>query len=92
VRHALQSADVGYWVDEGHNGRGLATRAVAEVLECAFGEHGLHRVSAGTLRDNYASQQVLAKNGFTQIGVARKHLLIAGDWRDSLLFERLADD
>jgi ribosomal-protein-alanine N-acetyltransferase len=35
---------------------------------------------------------VLRRNAFTEIGVARKHLLIGGRWRDHLLFERLADD
>jgi ribosomal-protein-alanine N-acetyltransferase len=92
VRGPLQSATVGYWVDESRNGRGLAGRALAETVELAFGELALHRLAAGTLLDNVASQRVLRRNGFTEIGVARKHLLIDGAWRDHLLFERLADD
>ena len=92
VRGPLQSAVVGYWVDESRNGRGLAGRALAETVELAFGELGLHRLEAGTLLDNAASQRVLRRNAFTEIGVARKHLLIGGLWRDHLLFERLADD
>jgi len=86
------SANVGYWVAQDRQGRGLATRAVAEIVRMAYDELGLHRVEAGTLVDNVASQRVLEKNGFTRIGVARKHLLIAGKWRDHILFERLADD
>ncbi len=89
--YPLHAAGLGYWVDEGHNGRGLASRAVAEVLELAFGELGLHRVEAGTLPDNLASQRVLEKNGFTRIGISREHLLVDGEWRDHVLFERLAD-
>jgi|SRR3954453_23230910 ribosomal-protein-alanine N-acetyltransferase len=92
VRGPLQSANVGYWVDRSRNGRGLASRAVAETVELAFGELDLHRVEAGTLLDNLPSQRVLRRNAFTEIGVARKHLLIGGAWRDHLLFERLADD
>jgi ribosomal-protein-alanine N-acetyltransferase len=92
IRGPLQSATVGYWVDEGRNGRGLARRALAETVQLAFGELALHRLEAGTLLDNGASQQVLRRNAFTEIGVARKHLLIGGVWRDHLLFERLADD
>jgi ribosomal-protein-alanine N-acetyltransferase len=92
VRGFLQSANVGYWVARDRQGRGLATRAVAEVLRVAFDELGLHRVEAGTLVDNIASQRVLEKNSFTRIGVARRYLHIAGDWRDHILFERLADD
>ena len=92
VRGPLQSATVGYWVDQFRNGRGLASRALGETVELAFGELDLHRLAAGTLLDNAPSQRVLRRNGFTEIGVARKHLLIDGLWRDHLLFERLADD
>src|SRR6476661_1247979 len=38
VRGPLQSAKVGYWIDRARNGRGLAGRALAAVVELAFGE------------------------------------------------------
>jgi [ribosomal protein S5]-alanine N-acetyltransferase len=92
LREALQSGTVGYWVDHPRNGRGLATGAVGEMLAYAFGELGLHRVEAATLVDNLPSQRVLEKNGFERIGLARRFLRIDGEWRDFLLFQRLADD
>jgi ribosomal-protein-alanine N-acetyltransferase len=91
VRGPLQSANLGYWVSERLNGRGLATRAVGDLIPFAFGELGLHRLEAGTLVDNFASQRVLEKNGFERIGLARRYLYIAGDWRDHVLFQLLAD-
>ncbi len=87
----LQSANLGYWVAERENGRGLATSAVREVIGLAFGELGLHRLEAATLVDNAPSQRVLEKNGFEPIGLARRYLQIAGEWRDHLLFQRTAD-
>jgi Acetyltransferase (GNAT) domain len=57
----FQSATVGYWVDDAHRGRGLATRGVAAIVELAFGELGLHRLEAATLVDNLASQRVLER-------------------------------
>jgi len=90
VRGPLQRASVGYWVAEEHNGRGLASRALADLVEYSFGELELHRLEAGTMLDNAGSQRVLRRNGFTEIGVSRQHLLIAGAWRDHLLFERVA--
>lgn len=92
VRGAFQSADLGYWVDSVHNGRGVATAAVAAVLQVAFDDLGLHRVQAGTLLHNHGSQRVLERNGFTLIGVAPRYLHIAGRWQDHRLFQRLADD
>jgi len=92
VRGPLQSAVLGYFVAREHNGRGFATRAVALAVEWAFEEAGLHRLEAGTLVDNHASQRVLERNGFERIGLAKRYLHIAGDWRDHILFQRTADD
>jgi ribosomal-protein-alanine N-acetyltransferase len=91
VRGSFQSANVGYWVDEGRNGRGLATAAVGELLRVTFAELRLHRVEAGTLPGNLASQRVVEKNGFERIGIARRYLLLAGEWRDHVLFQRVAE-
>jgi [ribosomal protein S5]-alanine N-acetyltransferase len=90
VRGQFQSANLGYFVAQEMNGRGVATRAVALAAEWAFGRIGLHRLEAGTLVDNLASQRVLEKNGFDRIGLARSYLRIAGDWRDHVLFQRVA--
>src|SRR5215475_10004136 len=48
TRGALQSASIGYWVSQSHNGRGLASRAVADAVTMAFDEFGLHRLQAET--------------------------------------------
>jgi ribosomal-protein-alanine N-acetyltransferase len=91
VRGPFQSASLGYWVSEKDNGRGLATAAVRETVAVAFGELGLHRVQAGTMLHNAASQRVLERNGFTRIGVAPAYLNIAGRWQDHVLFQVVAD-
>jgi ribosomal-protein-alanine N-acetyltransferase len=92
VRGPLQSASLGYYVDGRRNGRGLASRATAEMVSIAFGELGLHRVQAGTQPENLASQRVLIKNSFRQYGYAPEYLKLAGEWRDGLLYQRLATD
>ena len=92
VRESLQSGTIGYWVDHLRNGRGLATGAVGEIVSYAFADLDLHRVEAATLVDNVSSQRVLEKNGFHRIGLAPKFLRIDDDWRDFILFQRIADD
>ena len=92
VRGAFDSADLGYWVDVDHQGRGVATAAVRTVLAVAFERLGLHRVQAGTLVHHTASRRVLARNGFVEIGFAPRYLRIAGRWQDHVLHQRLADD
>ncbi len=91
VRGPLQSASVGYWLSEAAGGRGLATRAVVEMVALAFGPVGLHRVEAGTIPENRRSQAVLARAGFERFGYAVSYLQIAGRWRDHLLFQRIAE-
>ena len=91
VHGPFQSAILGYWVDEARRGRGVATQAVALIVELAFGELGLHRLEAATLVDNVASQRVLEKNRFDKIGVAPNYLEIAGGWQDHLLFQRTVE-
>ena len=90
ARGPFQSGDLGYFVAEAVNGCGVATEAVARVVEGAFGPLGLHRLQAGTLLSNSASQAVLQRNGFERIGVARRYLRIAGSWQDHVLYQRTA--
>ncbi|GAB7303675.1 GNAT family N-acetyltransferase [Clavibacter michiganensis] len=92
VRGAFESCAMGYWLAADGTGRGLATSAVDAAVALAFGELGLHRVEAGTLLHNAASQAVLARTGFTRYGLAPRYLRIAGVWQDHVLFQRLADD
>jgi len=87
VRGPFQSASVG---SEDAGGRGLATRAVVEMVGIAFGRLGLHRVEAGTIPENHRSQAVLRRAGFERFGYAVAYLNIAGRWRDHLLFQRLS--
>ena len=92
ARGAFLSASLGYWVSADRNGQGLATAAIAEMKQIAFRELGLHRIEAGTLEHNTASQRVLQRNGFTRIGLAPRYVRIAGRWQDHVLFQVLDED
>jgi ribosomal-protein-alanine N-acetyltransferase len=85
----FSSCHLGYWLSESHNGRGLATAAVGEMVDIAFGELRLHRIEAGTIPRNVRSQAVLQRNGFVAFGLAPAYLKIAGEWHDHVLFQRL---
>jgi len=91
IRGVLQSSTLGYWVDHGHLGKGLATSMV-EFAVGAARERGLHRIEAGTLLHNTRSQAVLRRAGFEQFGMAPKLLYIAGSWQDHVLFQRILHD
>jgi RimJ/RimL family protein N-acetyltransferase len=59
--------EVGYGVAPTQEGRGVMTRALAELLRIAPGQ-GHDGLTAGTSVDNPGSQRVLEKNGFVRTG------------------------
>jgi ribosomal-protein-alanine N-acetyltransferase len=89
IRGAFQSCSVGYWLAERAQGQGLATDALREAADLAFGELRLHRVQAETLTHNARSQRVLQRVGFEQYGVAPSYMHIAGRWQDNVLYQLL---
>ena len=89
VRGPFQSGGLGYWVDAQYSGRGLATVAVMAIVRVARDDLGLHRLEAGTLVHNHASQRVLTKAGFHPIGMAPNYLKIAGHWQDHNLYQAI---
>ncbi len=91
VLGVLRSGSLGYWVDAEHLGRGLARGAVEHVCQWALAR-GLHRVDAGTMPHNTASQRVLAACGFEPYGLAPGFLFIDGAWQDHRLYQRLLHD
>lgn len=92
VRGAWQNTTLGYFVGHEHNGRGHCTAAVALGLEFAYETARLHRVQAATMPRNAASARVLAKNGFTFEGVARRYLRINGRWEDHNVYSLTVED
>lgn len=92
TRGIRQSCSVGYWIGQRHTRKGHMTDGVRVAVTFAFDQLRLHRVEAGCVPNNLASQGVLRKVGFQEEGVARKYLNINGRWHDHLLFALLASD
>jgi ribosomal-protein-alanine N-acetyltransferase len=63
-------AEVGYRVGQAVAGRGVATSTLAELCDLAATEYGLRVLFAETTNDNVASQRVLEKAGFVNVGSA----------------------
>ncbi len=91
-RGNVQTANVGYLVDAGARGRGVATAALRLVIREAFDELHLHRLDAGALVTNIASQRVLEKAGFRRIGLLERHFFEQGEWRDHVWYELIGPD
>jgi ribosomal-protein-alanine N-acetyltransferase len=87
-----RNANIGYWIARTHAGRGIIPTAVALVCDHLFQVANLHRIEIAIRPDNERSLRVVEKLGFTKIGVAPSYLHIAGQWRDHVVFQLVADD
>jgi len=92
VRGALRSAQIGYWVDEGHANRGITTTAVAMATDHCFGPVGLHRVEVDIRPENVRSRRVAEKLGFREEGLYVRYLDIDGGWRDHVSYALTVED
>ncbi|WLR47394.1 GNAT family protein [Halobacillus litoralis] len=82
IRGSLQSAFIGYFLDQDYNGKGYTTEAVRFLVAYAFDHLQLHRIEAGVMPHNKASIRVLEKAGFHKEGLAKKNVKINGKWED----------
>lgn len=88
----LKKAELGYRMGSLFQGKGYATIAVAQVLKAAAEIHGLHRIEAGTSKENVSSQKVLNKNGFRYVGTFNQYIYQRNGWVDSLIYEKIIQE
>src|SRR5688500_15137217 len=61
------NVEFGYSIVPDYRGKGYATEAARAIIEWAFKQPGVKRVTANCLNDNYASIRVLEKTGMRQL-------------------------
>ncbi len=91
-RGPLQSAFVGYWIDEAYAGRGLMPESVVVVLQFAFESLRLHRIEINIIPRNAASRRVVEKLGLRFEGIAERYLEIDGAWEDHAHYAITAEE
>jgi len=89
IRGVLQSAFLGYSIDEKENGKGIATEAIQKIIELSFNDIKLHRLEANVMPSNTASVRILEKLNFTKEGFSKDYCRINGKWEDHLRFALL---
>lgn len=69
---SCRDVEIGYGVAPAWRGRGVARRAVSELIRMAREDSRLHGLEAQTLESNLASQRVLQRNGFKRVARRRE--------------------
>lgn len=87
-----RSTSIGYWIAEAAQRRGIVTRAVAALVEHAFGVWKLNRVEIHAATENQRSRAVALRLGFTEEGVLRQTERVGDRFVDHVLYAMLAQD
>jgi RimJ/RimL family protein N-acetyltransferase len=90
---AGREAALAWVLDPAHQGRGLATEAVRALVDAAFANLALHRVTAECTADNTASWRLMERLGMRrEAHHVRAELYADGVWRDGLTYAVLAEE
>ncbi len=82
ISKAYGRADVGYKFASAYHHKGYATEALEKLIDIAFCELGLHRLSAYVRKDNRASVRLLTGLGFQKEGLFHDYMKMRGQWID----------
>jgi ribosomal-protein-alanine N-acetyltransferase len=86
LRGAMQSATIGYWIDQARAGQSLIAEGVVVVAAFAFEQLDLHRLEICIVPRNHNSRRVMEKLAIREEGVAERFLEINGVWEDHVRY------
>jgi ribosomal-protein-serine acetyltransferase len=86
------STGIGYWLAEGHQGRGTMTEAVRALVAYAFEVWKLNRVEIRAAVANVRSRAIPERLGFKQEGILRQAGRIGDRFEDLVVYSMLAGE
>jgi ribosomal-protein-serine acetyltransferase len=92
INRAHRSCSLGYWIEAGHQGRGVMTRCCRHLLDYLFDEAGLHRMEIRCGAGNTRSCAIPRRLGFIQEGVLREAEWVNDHWVDLEIWSILEQD
>lgn len=69
---ANRITEIGYWLDQRSEGRGLITAVCRRLIDHAFTDRNLERIQIRCATENLRSRAIPQKLGFTEEGVIRQ--------------------
>lgn len=87
-----RSAELSYWIAPDQQGRGYGSDAAARMVEYAFEDRNLRRVSARPGSFNEASVALLESLGFEREGTLREAAWYRGEYHDMYWYGLLRSD
>jgi RimJ/RimL family protein N-acetyltransferase len=92
IDHETGVADLGAWIHPDRRRSGYAREAVGLMVDYAFSELRIHKVTANAYAANDASRTMLESIGFVEEGVGREDAFFDGEYHDTHYFGVLEDE
>ena len=87
-----RAGEIGYWLAEEAQGKGIVTRACRTLLDYAFNDRGMHRIQVRAATDNARSRAIPERLGFTYEGIQRQAEYAGGRFHDLAVYSMLAHE
>ncbi len=84
-----RKAEIGYWIAQEYEGKGIMTAACRTIITYAFKELELNRVALCAAVGNHKSRAIPERLGFQEEGIARDGLFVNGKYHDLVYYSLL---
>lgn len=90
IDYQNQSAFMGYWLDEGNQGKGIMTKSVKSLMDYGVEVLKLHRIQILCATHNKRSEKIALHLGFEKEGVLKDAIHHYGSFFDAYIYSKLA--
>ena len=92
IDNAHRVGEIGYWLGEQYQGRGIMTRACRAMVAYGFAELKLNRIEIKCTPENVRSRAVPERLGFREEGILREAETMGSVYVDNIVYGLFAQD
>jgi ribosomal-protein-serine acetyltransferase len=81
-----RKTEIGYWLGQEYEGRGIITRSIRVLIDNAFTELNLNKIEIGAASNNTRSRAIPERLGFQQEGEIRDYEFINGQYLNRVIY------
>lgn len=86
INHSLKKVEIGYWLRQAYQGKGIVTRAVKHLIHHAFATLNMEKVEIRAATNNTASRKVCERLGFALEGLITHAECVNGNILDHAIY------
>ncbi len=92
IDKANKRAEIGYWVNHDHQGKGLINKTISPFLNYVFRNYEINRIDLIVGVENEKSISIAKKSGFEKEGLLKEYLIFNDQVQDVFIFRMLKSD